>query len=71
MSSSSVIAGSPRFKAFNRIGGNEGVVLVNMDHVRLIEAIPSGLRLMFGNAASDRVDVRVTLDELCAMMTTL
>ena len=49
---------------------DDQIVLVNLDFVRAVEPIAGGLKLSFGNAASDSINIKaVTLEQLTEQMT--
>jgi hypothetical protein len=68
VSTSSNISMRPRFRAVTRMSDSV-TVLINLDLVRVIAPIAGGVRLSFGNAASDSVDIiAVSLAQLQQQM---
>jgi len=68
MSASSNITTRPHFKAFTRTS-DDAKVIVNLDMVRAIVPLPSGVRLQFGNTGNDHLDVKlVTVQQLITLL---
>ena len=60
MATSSNVASRPAFKPFTQASDNARI-LVNLTFVRMVTAVSAGvIRLHFGNAGSDHIDVKLT-----------
>ncbi len=69
MSTSSNVTMRSRFKAFTR-ASDDAIVLVNLDRVRTILPLATGVRLEFGNAGNnDHIDVKlITVQQLQSLV---